>query len=59
MCRGATSNMPSATVRPEVATNFLSTELRAGIVFGPVEGKWLSSVPINRFGLVPKGHLYI
>ena len=27
-------------------------------MFGPVEGEWLSSVHINRFGLVPKGHQY-
>ena len=40
--------------RCHVVTNFLSTELRAGRVFGPVEGEWLSSVHINRFGLVPK-----
>jgi len=56
VCRGAISNMPSATVRPEVVTNFMAIELRAGRVFGPVEGEWLSFVHINRFGLVPKSH---
>ena len=29
-CRSVTSNMPSATLHPEVMTNFLSAELRAG-----------------------------
>ena len=55
-CRSATSNMPSATLHPEVVTNFLSAELRAGRVFGPIESEVLPYVQINRFGLEPKGH---
>ena len=54
-CRSATSNMPLATLHPEVVTNFLSAELRAGRVFGPVQSEVLPYIQINRFGLVPKG----
>ncbi len=54
-CRSAVSNMSSASERPSVIDEFVATELAAGRLFGPVEAIH-SSLHINRFGLVPKGH---
>ncbi len=54
-CRSAVSNMSSASERPSVIDEFVATELAAGRIFGPVEAIH-SSLHINRFGLVPKGH---
>ena len=50
------SYMISANVRPEVISAFLASELAAGRVLGLVEPSVASSVQVNRFGLVPKGH---
>ena len=55
-CRSASSNMQSANAHPEVVSDFLSSELRAGRVYGPVGPDLVPSVHVNRFGLVPKGH---
>ena len=55
-CRSASTNMQSATVRPEVISSFLEVELRAGRVLGPVEHELARVMQVNRFGLVPKGH---
>ena len=48
VCRSSTSNMPSATVHPEVVSNFLTAELRAGRVLGPVDSELQSSIHTNR-----------
>ena len=56
VCRSASSYMQSANLHPEVVSDFLSSELRAGRVYGPVGPELLPAVHINRFGLVPKGH---
>ena len=48
--------MQSASLHPEVVSGFLSSELRAGRVYGPVGPELLPAVHINIFGLVPKGH---
>ena len=55
-CRSASTNMQSATVRPEVISSFLEVELRAGRALGPVEHELARVMQVNRFGLVPKGH---
>ena len=39
-----------------MVSNFLTAELRAGRVLGPVDSELLSSIHTNKFGLVPKGH---
>ncbi len=49
------SNMSSASERPSVVDEFVATELVAGRILGPVEATH-SSLHVNRFGLVPKGH---
>ena len=46
--------MQSASQHPKVVSGFLSSELRAGRVFGPVQPELSTKVHINRFGLVPK-----
>ena len=56
LCRSAQANMQSAEVHPDVISGFLSSELRAGQVLGPIEPEVSASVQVNRFGLVPKGH---
>ncbi len=56
VCKGAVSNMPTAREHPEVVSKFLETEFRAGRLIGPIEGKCLSLVQINKLGLVPKNH---
>ena len=48
--------MQSAEVRPSVITDFLSAELRAGRVLGPVDPNIAKAIQVNRFGLAPKGH---
>ena len=48
--------MQSAEVHPDVISGFLSSNLRAGWVLGPIEPEVAASVQVNRFGLVPKGH---
>lgn len=55
-CHSAASNMQSADVHPEVIKDFLSSELAAGRVLGPVDSDTARRVQVNRFGLVPKGH---
>ena len=52
-CTSAGSNMQSAEVRPNVITDFLSAELRARRVLGPVDPDIAKAIQVNRFGLVP------
>ena len=54
-CRSAAPNMQSAGERPCVIDTFLTTELAAERVLGPVDLE--GSIQVNRFGLVPKGHV--
>ncbi len=56
-CTSAVSNMALASERPSVIEEFLASETEAGRVLGPVEPDRTSSIHINRFGLVPKGHI--
>ena len=56
-CRSATSNMQSAGKRPCVIDTFLTAELAAGRILGSVDPGLKGSVQVNRFGLVPKGHV--
>ncbi len=56
VCKGVASNMPTACDHPEVVSEFLEKELRAGRVFGPIEDECLPLVQINRLGLVSKNH---
>ena len=53
--RSASSNMQSASLHPEEVSGFLSSELRAGRVYGPVGPELLPALHINRFGLVGSG----
>ncbi len=50
VCKGVASNMPTACDHPEVVSEFLEKELRAGRVFGPIEDECLPLVQINRLG---------
>ena len=56
LCHSASANMQSAEVRPDVISGFLSSELRARQVLGPIKPEVAATVQVNRFGLVPKGH---
>ncbi len=56
-CTGAGSNMKSAMERPSVIDQFISAELAAKRILGPVKPEEASLININRFGLVPKGHV--
>ncbi len=56
VCKGVTSNMPTTCDHPEVVSEFLETEQRAGRVIGPIESECLPLVQLNRLGLVPKNH---
>ena len=56
-CRSAASNMQSAGERPGVIDTFLTAELAARRVLGPVDPGLEGSIQVNRFGLVPKGHV--
>ncbi len=56
VCKGVASNMPTTCDHPEVVSEFLEKELRAGRVFSPIEDECLPLVQINRLGLVPKNH---
>ena len=49
--------MQSAGERPGVIDTFLTAELAAGRVLGPVDPGLEWSIQVNRFGLVPKGHV--
>ena len=50
----SSTNVQSATVRPEVISSFLEAELCAGRVLRPVDPELASVVQVNRFGLVSK-----
>ncbi len=56
-CLGAGSNMKSALERPAVIDQFVSAELAAKRILGPVEPDIASLINVNWFGLVPKGHV--
>ena len=56
MCHSTSTNMQSADVYPDVISGFPVSELATGRVLGPVGPSVASSVQVNRFGLVPKGH---
>ena len=55
-CHSASANVLSANVCPDVISAFIASELADGRALGPVEPFMASSVQVNRFGLVPKGH---
>ena len=50
------SNMQSTSLRSSMIGEFLSAELKAGRVLGPVGPGPAASIQVNWFGLVPKGH---
>ena len=54
--RGARSNMKSATENPRVIDDYLSREVEAGRVIGPLGHQSMPAVHINRFGVIPKNH---
>ncbi len=56
-CTGVGSNMKSAMERPSVIDQFISAELAAKRILGPVKPEEASLININRFGLVPKGYV--
>ncbi len=55
-CKSAVSNMSSASERPSVIDEFVTAELAAGRILGPVEAAHTHQIHKNQFGLVPKGH---
>ena len=55
--RSASSNMPSASLHPEVVDQYLTQELAKGRMLGPFpSADNLPPLHINRFGVIPKGH---
>ena len=52
--RSASKNMQSANQNEDVIENYLSKEIAAGNILGPIPLS--SSVHINRFGVIPKKH---
>ena len=52
----ASSNMQSASQKPEVIDSYLKKEVELGRVVGPLEGSEFPEVHVSRFGLVPKNH---
>ena len=52
----ATQNMPSASLRPSVIDDYLSTELAKGRIAGPFASPPLPHLHISRFGVIPKKH---
>ena len=48
--------MKSATENPRVIDDYLSREVEAGRVIGPMGHQLTHAVHINRFGVVPKNH---
>ena len=51
-CKQATGNMISAIKNPQPVAEFLSTELKAGRIIGPLEKP--PDMQISRFGVIPK-----
>ena len=51
----ATRNMPSAASNPQVIDAYISAEAQAGRMLGPFSRADVSTLHVNRMGLVPKG----
>ena len=48
--------MPSALEQPDTVQRYIADELAKGRMLGPVTPDLHSSLHINRFGVIPKGH---
>ncbi len=48
--------MPSALEHPDTVQRYIADELAKGRMLGPVTPDLHSSLHINRFGVIPKGH---
>ena len=48
--------MKLATENPRVIDHYLSREVEAGRVIGPLGHQAMPAVHINRFGVIPKNH---
>ena len=54
-CRSAGQNMRSALEHPEPINEYLSLELGAGCIIGPLP-KETEGIQVSRFGVIPKPH---
>ena len=54
--RSTTSNMPSALEHPDTVQRYIADELAKGRMLGPVTPDLHSSLHINQFRVIPKGH---
>lgn len=46
--------MSSASINPQPANEFISTELQASRILGPITPQVISSIHISCFGVIPK-----
>ena len=54
--KSASANMFSSFQHPDIIQEYISKELDLGRMLGPLDPTCYTTVHINRFGVVPKGH---
>ena len=54
--KSASANMFSSVQHPDIIQEYISKELDLGRMLGPLDPTCNTTVHINRFGVVPKGH---
>ena len=53
-CRGASRNMISATLHPQVVRDYLAVECAAGRILGPMSPEAVPGTQVSHFGVIPK-----